>query len=74
MKNRLRMLQVTLLSVCAVTSASTSMAAEPRDELKVHISWGHRSASATAFQIKVLTEQVEIVDTFGRGHGSRGPA
>lgn len=67
MKNRLRMLQATLLSICAVMSASTLMAAEPRDELKVHISWGHRSASARVFQIRVLTEQVEIADTLAEG-------
>ncbi len=59
MKNGLRMLQVALLLVCAIVPA----AAEPSSELKVHISWGHRSPNATAFRIKVLAEQVETVAT-----------
>ena len=60
MKNGLRMLRATLLSVCAVVPASTLAAAEHRFELKVRITWGHRSANATPFQIKALAEQVEI--------------
>jgi len=59
MKNGLQMLQVALLSVCAVVPA----AAEPSSELKVRISWGHRSAIAAPFQIKVVTERLETVDT-----------
>ena len=59
MNNTLRMLQVALLSVCAVMPA----AAQPSSELKVHISWGHKSKAATPFQIKALTERLEVVGT-----------
>ncbi len=63
MKNGQQILQVALLSVWA----AASMAAEPSSELKVRVSWGHRSASATAFQLKVLTEQADITDTLAEG-------
>jgi hypothetical protein len=67
MKDGVRMLQLVLLSICTVVSASTLAAAEYRSELKVHVSWGHRSPNAAVFQIKVLTEQVEIVGTSAEG-------
>ena len=60
MKNGLPMV---LLSVCVIMPVSTLKAAE----LKVHISWGHRSASAASFQVKALTEQVDLADTSAEG-------
>lgn len=61
MKNALQMLPLALLSVCAVASAADP----PSSEMKVHLSWGHRSPEAAVFQVKVLTEQVEVVDAAG---------
>lgn len=63
MRNGLQMVHVALLSLCAVASA----AAGPASELKVHISWGHRAPNVTAFQVKVLTEQVDVVGTSAEG-------
>jgi hypothetical protein len=67
MKNGLRVLQAALLSVCAILPVLAAAAAESPSELKVHISWGHRSVNAAAFQVKVLTDQVEVVGTSAEG-------
>jgi len=67
MRNGMRTLQVVSLLICAVVPISTMAATESPSELKVHVSWGHRSPNAAAFQIKVLTEQVEIAGTSADG-------
>lgn len=58
-----RFIVLEALLICAVAPVSTLAAAESTAELKVHISWGHQSPSATAFAIEVLTERVELVDS-----------
>jgi hypothetical protein len=63
MKSGLRASRVVLVSLPVIALTSLLMAAEAPNELRVHVSWGHRSPNATAFRIKVLTEQVEIAGT-----------
>ena len=67
MKKDLRAWRMILVSLLVIALASSRMAAEAPNELKVHVSWGHRSEDAAAFQIKVLTEQVEVADTSAKG-------
>jgi hypothetical protein len=45
---------------------STLVAGEPQGQLKLRLSWGHRSKDATAFYVKFNAEAVEIADVSGR--------
>jgi hypothetical protein len=45
---------------------SALVAGEPQGELKLRLSWGHRSEDATAFYVKFQAEAVEIADVSGR--------
>ena len=67
MKNSLRILRVALVSLWMGVSVATPVAAEYRSELKVRVTWGHRSAGAGAFEVKILAEQVEIAGTSAEG-------
>jgi hypothetical protein len=71
MKKDLRASRMILVSLPVVALASSLMAAEARNELKVHVSWGRRSENVTAFRVKVLTEQVEAVGTSAEGMESQ---
>jgi hypothetical protein len=45
---------------------SALVAGEPQRQLKLRISWGHRSKDATAFYVKFNAEGMEIADVSGR--------
>ncbi len=40
-------------------------AGEPQEQLKLRLSWGHRSQDATAFYVKFLADGMEIADISG---------
>jgi hypothetical protein len=45
---------------------SVLVAGEHQGQLKLRLSWGHRSKDATAFYVRFKTEAVEIADVSGR--------
>ena len=45
---------------------SALVAGEPQRELKLRLSWGHRSEDSTAFYVKFLVEGMEITDISGQ--------
>jgi hypothetical protein len=45
---------------------SALLAGEPQKELKLRLSWGHRSEDATSFFVKFLPEAVEIKEASGQ--------
>ncbi len=45
---------------------SALVAGEPQRELKIKLSWGHRTEDVTHFHIKLVTEGMEMADIWGQ--------
>ncbi len=48
-------------------AAHTPAAQPPRQELTVHISWGHAAGASTPYDVRVTGEEVTIADVRGEG-------
>src|SRR5258708_924175 len=48
------------------TLAMQLLAAEPEDQLKVRISWGHQSPVVTPFYLRLLTNEIALVSAADR--------
>ncbi len=64
---RRRTVHTLLMAVAASAGLSASRGDDAREELPLHLSWGHRSSAGTAFAIELIGENVSVADS--RGHG-----
>lgn len=49
-----------------IVLTSALVAGEPQEQLKLRLTWGHRSKDTTAFYVKFLAEGIEIAGISGR--------
>lgn len=50
-----------------VTLLTPSVLATAQEKLRVNISWGHQSASSRQFNLKLVSQQVQVLDTAPQG-------